>query len=937
LKTVRKPDRPGLRTEQPHNQDVRMECRAADIAVPIGTQLRIPRRTRLVLALCIVAPALLVGFLSYQAMRIQLNAQVQSRLAENARSYGLSVFARLAAADQRLLQIAEAAPANTALSQNIFTSVQEWHPGLEGGELEASHRTSELIASATALKDAGIDATVVFEHDDSQPMPVLVRRLSAREQTYVIGRLRPDYLWGNPEQVAGDTRFCIAAEGAFKYCPSEGEPKLAAEDRVSVRWPLCLKGRFGIAPWVIEASEPRALALTALHSLRDTLAALLMVTLTLALVIGCLEMRRIRRPLDAVLAALARLGRGDLARSPEGGAGDEFRELRASIDLTAATLKRQSDLLITLGEIDRKILSADSLDAVIAWALPRVPAAAAAAGAALLLVTDEGEAEGLLHALLPAGGIVRQPCKLDLHDLQRVLEDEAPLSLAAAPMLPVAQLQEAGFETAFCLPLRDGVRLIGALLLLDPEVVAGWPIRRRALSLADRLSVAISHAHRKRDLLRSAYFDPLTGLANRELLCDRIGQALGVDGKRRSAALMLIGIDRFKNINDTLGHRAGDELLKRCAERLRAAIGSGDTIARLTGDEFIVLKPGSDPAAVVTLAEAVAHAFTKPFEADGIGYVLSVSIGIAMAPGDGLAPDVLIRKADIAMRRAKSRAGGGVVFFEETMNEQAKQRFRLEHSLRAAWEQDDFAVHFQPKIELATGRVVGAEALLRWTHPTDGPIAPGVFIPIVEETGLIVPLGYWVIEQACRHLTEWRRAGLSVAHVAVNLSLRQLSDPGFIEEVAKRLGAAGLPRGALELEVTETTVAEHAEQLPGLLQQLRDLGVRIAIDDFGTGYSSLAMLRVLPIDVLKVDRAFVSAMEPGGTGDAIASAIIAMGRILGKDLVAEGVESAAQAEVLRERGCPVAQGFYFSKALPPEEFLAYCRGREIQLRQKRYA
>jgi EAL domain-containing protein (putative c-di-GMP-specific phosphodiesterase class I) len=298
---------------------------------------------------------------------------------------------------------------------------------------------------------------------------------------------------------------------------------------------------------------------------------------------------------------------------------------------------------------------------------------------------------------------------------------------------------------------------------------------------------------------------------------------------------------------------------------------------------------------------------------------------------------VLIRNADIAMRRAKTRVGASVVFFEETMNEQAKRRFQLEHSLRAAWEQGEFAVHFQPKIELATGRVTGAEALLRWKHPTDGEIAPSVFIPIVEETGLIVPLGYWVIEQACRHLTEWRMAGLSVAHVAVNLSLRQLSDAAFIDEVAKRVRAAGLPKGALELEVTETTVAEHAEQLPGLLQKLRDLGVRIAIDDFGTGYSSLAMLRVLPIDVLKVDRAFVNAMEPGGTGEAIASAIIAMGRILGKELVAEGVETAAQAQALKERGCPIAQGFYFSKALAPEEFLEYCRGRETLARRKRYA
>jgi diguanylate cyclase (GGDEF)-like protein len=915
-----------------------MECSAAETAVPLGTRLRIPRRTVLIFALCVLAPALLGGIVAYQAMRIQLNAQVEKRLLESARSYGLSVFTRLISADQLLLQIAESSPANPAVSQAMFTSVEVWRPGLERGEFGASRDASALVAAAPALKVPGLDSTVVFERDEAQVVPVLVRRLSAGKPAYAIGRLRPDTLWGNTEQVASDTQFCIAGpQGAFKFCSTDGERSAAARDLVSVRWPLFLKARFGIEPWVVDAAQPRGVALAALATLRATLLPLGIVTLSVALLCGLLEMRRISRPLDALLAALTRLARGDYAASPPAAAGSEFRELAASIELTAATLARQSDLLATLGEIDRKILSSDSLDAVIALALPEVPAAAPASGAALLLVTDEDEGGAMLYSLTAAGAIARHPCQLDIHSLQRVVEDEAPLPLADAPMLP-ASLQQAGYTTVLSLPVRDGVRLIGALLLLDPKPLPGVAARHYALSLADRLSVAISHVHRKQDLLRSAYFDPLTGLANRELLCDRIGQALSLDGRRRSAALLLIGIDRFKNINDTLGHRAGDELLKLAAERLRAVIGSGDTIARLTGDEFIVLKPGlSDPAAAVTLAEALTQAFARPFEADGIGYVLSVSIGIAMAPGDGLTPDVLMRNADIAMRRAKSRVGAGVVFFEETMNEQARRRFRLEHSLRAAWEKGEFAVHFQPKIELATGRVTGAEALLRWTHPTEGDIAPGVFIPIVEETGLIVPLGYWVIEQACRRLTEWRMAGLSVAHVAVNLSLRQLSDAAFIEEVAKRLQAAGLPKGALELEVTETTVAEHAEQLPSLLQKLRDLGVRIAIDDFGTGYSSLAMLRVLPIDVLKVDRAFVNAMEPGGTGDAIASAIIAMGLVLGKELVAEGVETAAQAEVLNARGCSLAQGFYFSKALPPDEFLEYCRGRELQARRKRYA
>src|SRR6185437_15080742 len=314
----------------------------------------------------------------------------------------------------------------------------------------------------------------------------------------------------------------------------------------------------------------------------------------------------------------------------------------------------------------------------------------------------------------------------------------------------------------------------------------------------------------------------------------------------------------------------------------------------------------------------------KPFLAEGLSYSISVSIGIAVAPADGMTPEGLIGSAETAMRRAKNGSAGRIAFFEEIMNEHARRKIWLEHGLRGVMGTPDLQLYFQPKVELASGRVIGAEALLRWMHPREGMIQPTEFIPTAEASVLIVPIGQWVLEESCRRLLEWRQAGIRLDHIAVNISLRQLQDAAFLEYLFQYLAAGGIDGHSLELEVTESMLAAQPARLCGALERIRRSGVRIAIDDFGTGYSSLALLQLLPVDVLKIDRAFVSEIE-SGTGDAIVKAIIAMGRALDKDLVAEGVETEAQARALMQRGCSSAQGFYYSPALPADEFVRFCR------------
>jgi EAL domain-containing protein (putative c-di-GMP-specific phosphodiesterase class I) len=340
---------------------------------------------------------------------------------------------------------------------------------------------------------------------------------------------------------------------------------------------------------------------------------------------------------------------------------------------------------------------------------------------------------------------------------------------------------------------------------------------------------------------------------------------------------------------------------------------------------LVLLVPDLDePANAVVAAQRVIALFEKPFLADGLSYAVSVSIGIAVSPADGLTPEGLIRSAEAAMRRAKGGSGSRITFFEEDMNNHAKRRIWLEHGLRGVMGTRELQLYFQPKVELVTQQVIGAEALLRWAHPTKGMIPPAEFIPTAEASGLIVPIGQWVLEESCRRLLEWRHAGVHLDHIAVNLSLRQLQDASFLEHLFRQVAEIGIDAGALELEVTESMFAEQPAQLSKTLEQIRSRGVRIAIDDFGTGYSSLALLQLLPFDILKIDRAFVSEIG-SGTGDAIVKAIVALGLALGKDLVAEGVETEAQARALEHRGCNSAQGFYFAPALAANDFIRFFR------------
>ena len=444
-------------------------------------------------------------------------------------------------------------------------------------------------------------------------------------------------------------------------------------------------------------------------------------------------------------------------------------------------------------------------------------------------------------------------------------------------------------------------RVIGAVMVFHDASTA------RALSL--KMSYLARH-------------DSLTDLPNRILLNDRLTQAIALASRhQQKLALLFLDVDRFKHINDSLGHAVGDRLLQSVAQRLIACVRTSDTVSRQGGDEFVVLLPEMKHAkSAAVIAEKIMATLATPHSIDEHELHVTVSIGIVIYPDDGKDPETLMKNADFAMYHAKDAGRNNCQFFKPEMNVRAAERQSLENGLRHALERQEFVLHYQPKINLETGVIIGVEALIRWRHPDRGLVPPAQFIPVAEECGFIVAIGRWVLREACRQACIWQERGVPALRIAINISAIELRAKDFVAAVRDILAETGLESGCLELELTETFLMEDSKSTVTVLNDLKGLGVHLALDDFGTGYSSLSYVKRFPIDTLKIDQSFVRDLVTDADDASIVSAVISMGKSLHMRVVAEGVETRAQLEFLQKHDCPVGQGYLFSPPLGAWEF-----------------
>ncbi|MGZ8266222.1 MAG: EAL domain-containing protein [Burkholderiales bacterium] len=485
--------------------------------------------------------------------------------------------------------------------------------------------------------------------------------------------------------------------------------------------------------------------------------------------------------------------------------------------------------------------------------------------------------------------------------------------------------KRAGLQAGFAFPLMRGEEAIGVLEFFHRDVREPDPL---LVNIADALGCEIGQYIVRMQAEEAVKFmamhDALTQLPNRAAFNERLARAISLAQRhKRALAVLFIDLDRFKLINDTLGHEAGDNVLREAAARLTDNLRGGDTVARLGGDEFIILlEDVPDPVYVGSVSQKLIHALSAPFTIGEREYRVTASIGVSVYPADGDDPETLLKHADIAMYRAKETGRNAFEFYSERISAGSLERLSLESGLRRAVERDEFRLHFQPQIEACTGRIVGMEALVRWQHPEMGLLLPARFIRIAEETGLIVPLGEWVLHTACKAHQEWQRMRIPLSRIAVNLSPRQFLHAGLVKDTLRALESTGCSGRFIEMEITESMVMHDPAGAVATMAELKDAGVRIGMDDFGTGYSSLAHLKRFPIDSIKVDRSFIADVPNDAGNVAITQAIIAMARTLHLTVIAEGVETPAQFNFLRSRGCDEVQGYYFSPPLPFDEATA---------------
>jgi diguanylate cyclase (GGDEF)-like protein len=494
---------------------------------------------------------------------------------------------------------------------------------------------------------------------------------------------------------------------------------------------------------------------------------------------------------------------------------------------------------------------------------------------------------------------------------------------------------DSGLQTAMAAPVyRDG-KVAGSLLVASYASNRSYSVTEQEmlLAFAEHTSLALNDSsaidainRAYTDAMHRANHDELTGLPNRALVLDRLGHALArrrSSGDDQQLCVLFVDLDRFKAINDSLGHSVGDDVLTLVADRLQAAVRPADTVARLSGDEFVVVCEDITADEAMLVAGRVEASIAEPISLFGRESVLTASVGLAMAQANDVRAEDILRDADVAMYRAKEQGGARIEVFDERIRSQMLARIEMEHALRRALSSDELRLHYQPVVGAESGKLVALEALVRWEHPDDGLLPPDTFVPLAEQSGLIVALGHWVIEEACRQLAAWRALGpdspFADVRVDINLSGRQFADTGLLATICNAMRRHGLPGHAVGFEITESVLMDDGDSTVAVLRGLKELGVHLAIDDFGTGYSSLSYLESFPVDTVKIDRSFVQRMSSSGTNDVIISAVVSLARALGLDVIAEGVETSEQLEQVRSLGCQYVQGYFFGRPAPADQ------------------
>jgi diguanylate cyclase len=789
--------------------------------------------------------------------------------------------------------------------------------------------------------DAGADVEIRLRIAASPTGPPRLLMGASRAGTLRwVGELKPEYVWA-PIADAGDdsewqvldsrgrtlTRFVGLDVPAARADNTSAESSTPWDES---RSRLFLGAEFAASEWVFVQRSPQPSVQWQGQRLAVWLGLLAAGTLLATTLLSHWQIRRTLAPLELLTEGTRRLSAGASDTRVAVHGDDELGSLGAAFNDMATRIASQFNAIEGLADIDRTILSGAPFDALASRVLLRLSELYPGAGATVSWRSgDESLDQAVLqhaHGKPFVTTVARTHLTPEQSSAYQQLGDEDQTQSRGGhahdptERMPWVLGARPPDTTAWALlPIRQHTRTQALLVLGLPAPLPPEQLQP-ARELRDRLAVALAVRAREDDLIHQAMHDSLTGLINRHGLhvsCDKLLSESGGSGR---AALIFLDLDHFKDLNDSRGHEAGDELLCLASARLRECIPANALLVRQGGDEFAIVLPGADATCARAVAAGAIKILSQPFVLREGDYVLSASVGIALSPDHGRTRQTLLRCADIALYEAKASGRGQYTIFSDALDAIASKRVQLQSDLRRALDRSEFVVHFQPRVRPSDGVVSSAEALIRWQHPDRGLVGPGEFIEMAETSGLIEGIGCWIIEATCIQIAAWRKQGIQLGRVSVNVSPRQLASGELLSQVRASLQRHAVPADALELEITESLLVGDVGQARSQLAELRRWGVSIALDDFGTGFSSLSTLRHLPVDVMKIDRSFVAELGSDSGAMAVTRTIVTLARALNLHLVAEGVETEAQATVLRSLGCDEFQGFLYARALPPEDF-----------------
>ena len=938
-------------------------------SLPVTLKRGVGRRILGFFVIAGILPVFFTAGLAYYEIGRGLEQEVSSTLRDHAKDYGLNVLSRLQrmskAADQ-LASVVESQGRNGIVGNEYLLGDFEavWYVGdsLEVDVVNGHREGVVELADLSRIPAGPTFPSLVTSIDPAGSDLVFLRRINAASSQPQVIALKPvaNELWGPAENLPFSTDICVfsvgggalhcstdmaagihtqltSASGRVNHKPLEWRNN--GQDYLASAWQLFLAGEFNAPALDIVASQPASFALRS----RADFSYVFVPALGLVIIlVGLLSFNMVGRslvPLQRLTMAARQVASGNLQSRVRIRSNDEFEWLGEAFNNMASQLERQISTLEAMSGIDRLILSGAKFEEVSESVVKHLInlTGCKAAGviardpdtphwAKMISLCGEEFVHERISLPMELGHNWCQPRQVSVEDVNPTVAPYKARFLSydvmSVVLIPVVLEDD-----------LKGILLLGSSTQLNMEKDS----MSRCVDLAGRFAVALASAEREEALYRQAHFDELTGLPNRQLLKDRLEQQI-VQSRRdqHTGALLYLDLDRFKEINDIYGHSVGDVVLAQAAERIVGETRDSDTVSRLGGDEFVVVMPHVESESQVRLAATrLLERLTESFSVRGDNHFVTASIGIVLFPDDGDSVETLLKNADAAMYRAKEAGRARFEFFSKKLNAESRRKIGLERDLRAAYRSNELEVYYQPQFDFSTGIISGAEALLRWQHGEEGFVSPAEFVPLAEDSDLIVDIGRWVIEQTCRDLQKILNKGLHPGSVSINVSTRQLREGRFISDVLEPLQRFGIHPGYLQLEITETTVAQNRDKAIDLLKTLREEGVRVAIDDFGTGYSSLSYLQQMPFDVIKIDKSFIDRIGAGDPSDNICRTIIKMAHELGKKAIAEGVEERHQVDFLKKHNCDYVQGFFYSRPLTMEDFLGFIEKQDFHTQRRK--